>query len=98
MSQQSLKQFSAALESDPALHSKIQAAKSAEEMISIAAQHGHSLTLEELKTTSAFSSEAELADADLADVAGGTRRKTSPPPNISEIVVTKISDSASTNL
>jgi predicted ribosomally synthesized peptide with nif11-like leader len=75
MSQQTLTQLSAALESDKLLEAKMRAAKSLDDVVSIAAQHGHAVTLEDLKTTAANLKERELSDDELDGVSGGKGKK-----------------------
>ena len=75
MSQETLNQLSAALESDKQLEAKFRAAKSLDDVVSIAVQHGHAVTLEDLKATAALSKKRELSDDELADVSGGKGKK-----------------------
>lgn len=75
MSQQTLNQLSAALESDRSLEAKMRAAKNLDDVVSIAAQHGHTVTVEDLRTSAARVEQRELADDELESVSGGKGKK-----------------------
>jgi predicted ribosomally synthesized peptide with nif11-like leader len=75
MSHETLNDLSAALEADKDLEAKLRAAKSLDDVVSIAAQHGHAVTLQDLQRTAALSKKRELSDDDLAHVSGGKGKK-----------------------
>ena len=63
MSEEQLKAFIAKVQSDPSLQEKLKAAKSPEDVVSIAEQHGHDFALEHIN---------ELNEKELEGVSGGT--------------------------
>jgi predicted ribosomally synthesized peptide with nif11-like leader len=62
MSKEQLKAFLETAKNDAALQNKLKAAKSAEEVVAIAKQHGHEFTADKL---------GQLSDEELENVAGG---------------------------
>ena len=66
MSEEQLKAFLAKAKDDQAIQDKLKAAKSPEDVVGIAKEHGHEFTTDELKNT-----KIELSDKELEGVAGG---------------------------
>jgi predicted ribosomally synthesized peptide with nif11-like leader len=80
MSQETLTQLSAAVKSDRDLEAKLRTAKTFDDVVSIAAQHGHAVTLEDLRASAARLEERELSDDDLASVSAGKGKKQHKDP------------------
>jgi predicted ribosomally synthesized peptide with nif11-like leader len=85
MSEEQLERLTIALNSDRTLQSRIRAARSPEQVVAIAAEHGHMITVKEAKGM-AGSSE-ELSDAQLEGVTGGKRRAQFTQALVSEVKI-----------
>tara|TARA_Y100000739_G_scaffold184262_1_gene162722 strand:- start:184 stop:417 length:234 start_codon:yes stop_codon:yes gene_type:complete len=64
MSEEQLKTFIAKAKDDQSIQDKLKAAKSPEDVVGIAKEHGHEFTADNI---------AELSEEELEGVAGGTR-------------------------
>ena len=62
MSEEQLKAFLEAVKADAGLQEKLKAAKSSDDVVSIAKEHGHEFTVDKI---------AELSEEELEAVAGG---------------------------
>ena len=62
MSEEQLKAFIAKAKDDPSIQEKLKAAKSSEDVVSIAKEHGHEFTADKI---------TELSEEELEGVAGG---------------------------
>ena len=65
MSEEQLKAFIAKAKDDQSIQEKLKAAKSPEDVVSIAKEHGHEFTADKID---------QLSDVELENVAGGTIR------------------------
>ena len=65
MSEEQLKAFLEKVKGDPSLQEKLKAAKSPEDVVGIAKEHGHEFTADRI---------TELSEQELESVAGGTDR------------------------
>ena len=63
MSQEQLKAFLTKVKADSSLQEKLQAAKSTEDVVGIAKEHGHEFTADKI---------SQLSEEELEGVAGGT--------------------------
>ena len=63
MSEEQLKAFLAKAKDDPSIQDKLKAAKSPEDVVGIAKEHGHEFTADKI---------TELSEEELERVAGGT--------------------------
>ena len=75
MSEEQLKAFIAKVQSDPSLQEKLKAAKSPEDVVSIAKEHGHEFSADHL---------SQLSEEELEGVSGGCHCQTygwNLPPN-----------------
>ena len=66
MSLEQLKAFLEKVKGDPSLQEKLKAAKSPEDVVTIAKEHGHEFTADKLSQL-----QSELSDRELEGVAGG---------------------------
>ena len=74
MSQEHMTRLTGALTSDSALQSRLQEAKSLDEVVSVANQLGYDITLQDLKPEAQISGEGALSDAELEGVSGGLNK------------------------
>ena len=74
MSEEQLKGFLEKVKGDTSLQEKLKAAKSSEDVVGIAKEHGHEFTADDLKNA-----QSEISDEELEGAAGGQRPWTERP-------------------